>query len=102
MSNRKLTPKVKELLAHFIALEAVPIGGNLSDGLDFLTNPERRQQGLERAIVNVEAALVAVKSAPDNPYGDDDEVIAAAILERVEHKRNNAAPDAAQEQEGDE
>lgn len=85
--ERKLTPKVKELLAIFISLEAVPKGGSLQDGLDFLTNPERRRQGLERAMANVEAALAAVKSAPDNPYGDDDEAIAASIIEQVNTKK---------------
>ena len=93
MSERKLTPKVKELLAHFIALEAVPKGGSLADGLNFLTNPERRRQGLERAMVNMEAALMVVKSAPDNPYGDDDEAIATAIIERVEKHKQNGAND---------
>ena len=90
MGERQLTPKVKELLAHFIALEAVPKGGSFADGLDFLTNPDRRRQGLERAMSRLEAALAAVKSAPDNPYGDDDEAIAAEIIERVNAARAQA------------
>lgn len=112
MSERKLGPNVKNLLAHFIAIEAVPSGGGLADGLHFLTDPDRRRQGLERAMSNVEAALAAVKSAPfdvvpaasdpadvgtggqtskpDNPYGDDDEAIAAAIVERVQRKAAGA------------
>lgn len=87
MGERKLTPRVRELLALFISLEAVPEGGSLQDGLDFLTNPERRRQGFEKAMANMGAALAAVKSAPDNPYGDDDEAIAAAIIERVNAKK---------------
>lgn len=86
MTERKLGPNVKKLLAHFIAREAVPSGGGLADGLHFLTDPVRRRQGLEMAMSNLDAALAAVKSAPDNPYGDDDEAIAAAIIERVERK----------------
>ena len=85
-SERKIGPNAKQLLAHFIALEAVPRGGGLADGLNFLANPDHMRQDMERAMSNLEAALAAVKSAPDNPYGDDDEAIAAAILERVEKK----------------
>lgn len=87
MSDRPIGPNAKKLLAHFIALEAVPRGGGLADGLNFLTDNDRRRRGIAQAMSNLEAALAAVKSAPDNPYGDDDEAIAAAILERVEDVR---------------
>lgn len=83
MADKLLGPKAKELLAHFIAREAVPDGGGIADGLDFLANAERRRAGMERAKANLDNALLAIKAAPDNPYGDDDEVIAAAILERI-------------------
>ncbi len=81
--NKKLGPNMRELLARFIAIEAVPIGGSLADGLHFLTAADRRQQGISRAISNTKMAIEVVKSAPDNPFGDDDEAIAAAILERI-------------------
>lgn len=84
MSERLIGPNAKRLLIHFIALEAVPKGGGLGDGLNFLIDAERRQRGMEQAMSNLDAALAAVKSAPDNPYGNDDEAIAAAILKRVE------------------
>jgi hypothetical protein len=35
----------------------------------------------------VEQALAAVKSARDNPYGDDDEAIAGEILRQVEARQ---------------
>jgi hypothetical protein len=88
VSERPIGPNAKKLLAHFAALEAVPRGGGLADGLNFLADPDRRRRGFERAMANLDAALEAVKSAPDNPYGDDDEAIAAAVLERVEAKRS--------------
>lgn len=87
MSERLIGPNAKRLLAHFIAREAVPSGGGLGDGLNFLTDPERRRKGIEKAMSNLDAALTAVKSAPDNPYGNDDEAIAAAILMRVENAK---------------
>ena len=34
-------------------------------------------------------ALQLVKAAPDNPYGDDDEAIAIAILEKIDTRRIN-------------
>lgn len=83
-SGEKLGPNVKRLLAHFMAYEAIPSGGGIGDGIDFLTNPERRHNGLEKAMSNLKAALYAVKHASDNPYGEDDEAIAAAILDRIE------------------
>lgn len=84
MSGKPIGPNAKKLLSHFIAREAVPSGGGLGDGLNFLIDPERRRKGIEKAMSDLDAALTAVKSAPDNPYGADDEAIAAAILERVE------------------
>ena len=84
MHDKQIGPNTKKLLAHFIAREAIPINGSLADGLQFLTKPDCMRQGLERAMSNLDAALTAIKTAPDNPYGDVDEAIAAAILKRVE------------------
>lgn len=86
MSERKIGPNAKQLLAHFIAIEAVPVGGGIGSGLNFLVDPERRKQGIDRAMANLDKALALVKSTPDNPYGNDDEKIAAAILERIKTK----------------
>lgn len=87
MNERKLGPNAKRLLAEFMAIEAVPPGGGFADGLRFLTDPELRRRGTERAIANLDTALAVIKTAPDNPYGDDDEAIAAAILVQLERKR---------------
>lgn len=84
MNDRILGPNAKRLLAHFIAREAIPVGGGLASGINFLTNPQLRRTGIEKAMADLETALAVVKTAPDNPYGDNDEAIAAAILARVE------------------
>lgn len=86
-TGRALGPNTRELLAHFIAREAVPVGGGLADGLNFLTDPDRRRRGIEKAMADMEMAIEAVKSVPDNPYGSDDEAIAAAILKRVKERK---------------
>lgn len=87
MMSRVLGRNTRRLLAHFIAREAIPIGGGIGDGVNFLTNPELLRSGTEKAMANMESALQAVKSAPDNPYGDDDEAIAEAILKRLEERQ---------------
>lgn len=87
MDDKPLGPNAKNLLAHLIALEAVPPGGGIQNGLDFLTNPELRKQVAEKAIQKLKEIAKVVKSAPDNPYGDDDEAIFAAVLQKIENER---------------
>ncbi len=87
MNDMRLGPKAKELLAHFIAIEAVPVGGGLASGLNFLADENLRRKGISRAIANLHNAIELIKSAPDNPHGDDDEAIAGAILERLAERK---------------
>lgn len=77
----------RELLAYFVAREAIPNGGGLAAGLNFLVDPVARRRGTQRGILAMQAALAAIKAAPDNPYGDDDEAIAGAILREVQRKK---------------
>jgi hypothetical protein len=81
--KRKFGPNAVNLLARFIARESIPPDGGFADGVEFFTNAERRHQVLERAVANFDLAIEAVRAAPDNPYGNDEETIAAAILERL-------------------
>jgi len=89
MNDMRLGPNAKKLLAHFIAIEAVPVGGGLASGLNFLADENLRRKGISRAITNFHNAIELIKSAPDNPYGDDDEAIAGAILERLAEQKAN-------------
>lgn len=50
---------------------------SLGDGLDVIANIEDRTR---EALAMVELALYAVKTAPDNPFGDNDEQIAGMII----------------------
>ena len=81
--NAPMGPNVKRLLAHFTARIAIPPGGGFAAGIALLTTPGRLSEVSRMALRDVEKALEAIKAAPDNPYGDDDEVIAGAILERL-------------------
>ena len=84
--NKPMGKNVKRLLAYKVSRDAIPNGGGLGAGIDFLLNPERMKQVSREALGWIEQALFAVKSAPDNPYGDDDEVIAGAILSKLDAK----------------
>lgn len=87
IQNRNYGPNVTKLITRFIAREAVPPGGGIADGVEFFVNPERRKQVLAKAEADALIAIQAIKAAPDNPYGNDDEVIAGAILEKIEQRR---------------
>jgi hypothetical protein len=73
-----------------MAADAIPKGGGFADGMRFLTSPDLPARGRD-AVEWVFAAIDAVKSAPDNPYGDDDEAVAGEILRRIEEKRSRKA-----------
>jgi|GEM_PF-5953582 len=78
---------VSKLMAYFIAREAVPPGGGISSALDFFMDDARRKEILEKATSEMVKFLDAIKNAPDNPYGDDDELIAGALLKKIDEKK---------------
>lgn len=82
-----MTTNINRLIARKISIDAVPKGGGFQDAIGFLMNPTAIYETAKRAKEWVGAAIQAVKDAPDNPYGDNDEVIAGVILEEIE-KRN--------------
>lgn len=79
-------PNVKRLIAYKMSFDAIPPGGGFAAGVDFLLSPGRLAQSGQAAVDWVKQSISLVKSAPDNPYGDDDEAIAGALLERLEVK----------------
>lgn len=87
MPDRKLGPNAKRLMSYYMAKEAIPKGGGFADGIAFLTNPERVRDVARDALKFVDAAVFLMRSAPDNPYGDDEEAICAAYLAELEKKR---------------
>lgn len=84
--SRKLGPNAKKLLIRFMSREAIPAGGDFVDGVKFFLDDTHRRQVMDRALANMDLAITAVRSAPDNPHGDDEEIIAGAILEQVEQR----------------
>lgn len=80
--------KVRALVLYHVSLTAIPPGttDGLGAGIDFLLKPDALRQAYIAAGRFVRAALDAVKRAPDNPWGDDDEAIAADLVRRIEEK----------------
>lgn len=62
----------------------IPDGGGFADGVKALQG-DLAARGRE-ASAWVEQQIKAVKLAPDNPYGDDDERIAEEILRGIESR----------------
>jgi hypothetical protein len=88
MSERKLGANMKRFLAYKVSRDAIPDGGGFAAGLDFLMNPQRMKEVSLKALEWCDQAIAAVKSAPDNPYGDDEETIAGVILAGIDARSN--------------
>jgi hypothetical protein len=83
----KYGPNVTKLITKFIAREAVPPGGGLASALEFFGNAEQRKKVLDAAEAKAIQAIQLIKSAPDNPFGNDDEKIASGILEQIQERQ---------------
>lgn len=82
-------PNVRRLIARKMALLAIPAGSgkdSFSRGLDVITDRKKFASVAQDAAAWVKEAVAVMKTAPDNPYGDDDEAIAGAILRAIEDK----------------
>ena len=89
LERTKIGPNVRRLISKKMALLAIPVGSgkeSFSIGLDVLTNREKFASIATEASAWVRAAIDVMKTAPDNPYGDDDEAIAGAILQGIEER----------------
>lgn len=84
-----MTTAKMRLTIHEMSRLAIPDGGSLQDGIDFLLSLKKgRSPVVEQAEKNVEAYIAAVKSAPDNPWKTDEE-ICEEILRRVNEIRKH-------------
>ena len=76
----------KKLVIRKMALDAVPRGGSIVDGIKFLSDKERIAKAARESTLWVEGAIKSVREAAEpNPFKDSsDEEIAAEILKRIE------------------
>ncbi|NBW11566.1 MAG: hypothetical protein EBR82_26405 [Caulobacteraceae bacterium] len=81
----------KQLVFHRIATQAIPPGGGVGAGIAFLLDAERVKASAKDATVWVNAAIDAVISAPDNPYGTDREKIAEELVRRIDARKKAKA-----------
>jgi len=87
---------MRELLAHKMAMDAVPPGAGPREAIAFLTSPGRLEASAREATKWVHAAIAAVRDAADpNPWRNaDNEAIAAEVLRLIAAKRRgNWAPE---------
>jgi hypothetical protein len=86
---RTIGPNVKQLIAMRASVLAIPSGTQnpLAVGLGVLLDPATMKAHLAAAQSEILAAVDAVKAAPDNRWGDDDEAIAGELLRRAKERR---------------
>lgn len=79
--SRNLGLNAKRLLVHFVARIAIPPGAGFTAGLEALKEPGELTR---KALAQMDIAIQAVRVAPDNPYGTDEEVVAGVILAELD------------------
>jgi len=87
MTERKLGPHMKSLIAQFMANLAIPPGGGFHDGIKAIMTPGKLGEHFKIAMTQAFASVDAVKATHDNPYGNDDEKIAEALIKMVKQRQ---------------
>jgi hypothetical protein len=87
--SRPIGPNVKKLIAARMSVLAIPPRSSnpLAAGIALLSNPAALASAGKQATAEILASIDAVKAAPDNTLGTDDEVIAAELLRRADIPR---------------
>lgn len=85
--GKVIGPNVRKLICHRMSSIIVPPNGGPKDVFEAITTPNRLTQVARESTEWVEQAFAAVKSAPNNPFGNDDEAIAGEILRRIEERK---------------
>lgn len=80
-------PNVKKLIVRRMAQLMIPDGAGLPDALRELANPGNIGKRAREATAWVKDVINVVKTAPDNPYGNDDEAIAGEILKQIDERK---------------
>lgn len=83
----KYGTNVTKLITQFIAHEAIPAGGGIASAVEFFQNAERRKQVLTAAETKAIRVIELIKTAPDNPFGNDDELIAGELLKKIAERK---------------
>jgi hypothetical protein len=86
--NKPMGANVKRLLAiHSSNVSIKRYGGGIAGSVEGIKN---MASVAREAMGEIEQMIQAVKSAPDNPYGDDDEVIVGEILRQYDERKQKS------------
>lgn len=87
--EKKRGPNFMKLAFHRATVLAVPDGVKdpYTAGLEFFINQDKFKSVMKESFEFAEAAIELVKQSRDNPYGNDEEVIAGVILEQIEQRK---------------
>lgn len=88
--NRKIGPNMKKLIINKMAVDAVPPGGGIQAAIASL-NPDKMRENWRNAFLWAVNAIMEVRSAPDNPFGLDEEAIAGEILKQIDERKAEQA-----------
>jgi len=79
-------PNVNKLIVCKMSIQGVPkdTPDPLRAVAEFFASTENLKEHAKEATEWVEQAILAVKLAPDNKWGNDDEAIAGEILRRID------------------
>ena len=72
-----------------VSRDAIPPGGGMAAGIEFFSDPNRIRETTAAAFEWAEQAINVMRAATDNPYGDDEEILAQVILDELERVRSN-------------
>jgi hypothetical protein len=89
--KRKIGPNLKKLMAHKMAIDMIPPGGDPFAFVETIMDGKKHAAVAAAALEWSILAVNAVRSAVDNPYGDDEEVIAGEILKQIEERKRAQA-----------
>ena len=86
--SKNYGPNVTKLILQFVACEAIPTGEEVFGSvMTFFRDADKRKQILNKAETDALSAIKLIKSAPDNPFGDNDEAIAGILLQKIEERK---------------
>ena len=87
--KKKHGPNFMELVFRLMAGPDGPVQVAFgSAGIAFLMDKEKQIKIMEKAFEQAEAIIQVIREAPDNTYGDDEEVIAKAILDKIKERES--------------
>jgi hypothetical protein len=84
--KRPIGPNMKKLIIHKMSVDAVPPGGGLAAAIESF-EPAKMRENWRNAYLWAVNAILQIKSAPDNTFGEDEETIAGEVLKKIDERK---------------